>query len=164
MSKPNAQFIDPRQTGLRGLELKQPLFSPEAIARADQALQSIGGSMQEWLDADIERLQHARVAAEAEDWSPTSIETLAGVAHDIKGMGATYGFPLATQIGASLCRLIETDQGKATAQADPTLVCAHVDALRAAVRDQVKTDGHPVGRALLVALETNVAKLGVAPR
>jgi HPt (histidine-containing phosphotransfer) domain-containing protein len=164
MTKPRAQFIDPRQTGLRGLDLKQPVFSPEAIARADQALQSIGGSMQEWLDADIERLQQARLAAEAEAWSTGALEQMAGVAHELKGMGATYGFPLVTQIGASLCRLIETESGKAVAQADPSLVCAHVDALRAAVRDQIKTDGHPVGRALLVALETHVAKLGVAPR
>lgn len=164
MTKPRAQFIDPRQAGLRGLELKQPLFSADAIARADQALQSIGGSMQEWLDADIERLQQARLSAEADAWSADALEKVAGVAHELKGMGATYGFPLVTQIGASLCRLIETESGKAVAQSDPTLVCAHIDALRAAVRDQVKTDGHPVGRALLAALETKVAKLGVAPR
>lgn len=164
MSKPSAQFIDPRQAGLRGLDLKQPVFSPEAIARADQALQSIGGSMQEWLDADVDRLQQARAAAEAQAWRHDALEKIGGVAHELKGMGATYGFPLVTQIAASLCRLIETDSGKAIAQADPTLVCAHIDALRAAVRDQVKTDSHPVGRALLTALETHVAKLGVAPR
>jgi hypothetical protein len=44
------------------------------------------------------------------------------------------------------------------------LVIAHIDALRAAVRDEVKDDQHPVGRALLLALETRVERLGVAPR
>ena len=163
MSKP-AEFIDPRTKGLRGLELRQPVFSPEAVERADNALKAMSGSMQEWLDADIERLQNARAEAEAAQWSFASLDKLGGVAHDIKGMGTTYGYPLVTQIGASLCRLIETESGKGLAQHDPTLVIAHIDALRAAVRDQVKDDQHPVGRALLLALQTRVERLGVAPR
>jgi hypothetical protein len=43
-------------------------------------------------------------------------------------------------------------------------VCAHVDALRAAARDKIRDAAHPVGRALLNALETHVERLGVAPR
>lgn len=164
MTKRAAEFIDPRTKGLRGLELKQPVFSPEAIERADNALKAMSGSMQEWLNADMERLQGARAEAESANWSFSALAKLCGVAHDIKGLGTTYGYPLATQIGASLCRLIETESGKALAQHDPTLVMAHVDALRAAVRDQVTTDQHPVGRALLLALETRVERLGVAPR
>ncbi|GIK48211.1 MAG: Hpt domain-containing protein [Hyphomonadaceae bacterium] len=164
MSDSSAKFIDPRSLGLRGLELRKPLFDEAALQRADAALQSMGASMVEWLDADISRLQQARAAAEAENWSTPSLETLHGAAHDIKGMGATYGFPIVTQIAASLCRLIETDAGKAVAQHDPTLVRAHVDALRAAVRDRIQDTRHPVGEALLQTLEQQVERLGVAPR
>ena len=78
-------------------------------------------------------------------------------------MGGAYGFPLVTQIAASLCRLIETDAGKFAAQRNPGLVTAHVDALRAAVRDRITTVEHPVGRALVSALEAQVEQLGVAP-
>jgi hypothetical protein len=163
MTKP-AEFIDPRTKGLRGLALRQPVFSPEAVERADGALKAMGESMHEWLDADIERLNVARQEAEAAKWSFAALAKLAGVAHELKGMGTTYGYPLVTQIGASMCRLIETESGKALAQHDPTLVIAHVDALKAAVRDHVKDDQHPVGRALLLALETRVERLGVAPR
>lgn len=164
MTKPTAQMINPRDAGLRGLDLKRPLFDEEAIARADNTLHAMSDSMVQWLDADLERLQHARLAAEQACWSHAALETLARVAHDLKGMGGTYGFPLVTQIAASLCRLIETEAGKNVAQADPSLVRAHVDALRAAVRDRIKTDGHPVGRALVHALEAQVSRLGVAPR
>jgi hypothetical protein len=38
-----------------------------------------------------------------------------------------------------------------------------VDALRAIVRDGVKSSGDPMGRALLQALEQQVDALGVAP-
>ena len=164
MTKPTAQMINPRDAGLRGLDLKRPLFDEDAVARADNTLKAMGDSMVQWLDADVERLQKTRLAAEAAQWSHDALETLGRVAHDLKGMGGTYGFPLITQIAASLCRLVETEAGKNVAQADPSLVRAHVDALRAAVRDRIKTDGHPIGRALVHALEAQVAKLGVAPR
>jgi hypothetical protein len=60
--------------------------------------------------------------------------------------------------------MIETDAGKALAQRDPSLARAHVDALRASVRDGISSADHPMGRAVLKALEARVAELGVAPR
>jgi hypothetical protein len=42
-------------------------------------------------------------------------------------------------------------------------VTAHIHALRAAVRDRIATAEHPVGRALIGALEAEVERLGVAP-
>lgn len=159
MAKP-AQFIMPPN---RVHDLKHPLFDERAIARADSTLEALSDSLEDWLEQDIHRLQNARLASERAHWSVASLETLMTAAHDLKGMGATYGFPLATRLAASLCRLIETDAGKALVQADPTLVCAHVDAIRAAVRERMCDDNNPVARALLNTLETSVANLGVAP-
>lgn len=164
MTKPRVEMIDPRDVGLRTLDLKLPVFDPNALARVDKTLEALGGSMEQWLDADLERLHIARQLAERTHWAHPSLEAIAGAAHDLKGIAATYGYPLAGQIAASLCRLIETSDGKAQAQRDPKLACAHLDALRAVVRDGVRTDAHPVGRALLGALETQVDRLGVAPR
>lgn len=164
MAERSAQMIDPRSAGLRGLELKRPLFDADAIIRADNTLKAIGGSMIEWLDADIERLQQARLAADAAAWSRHSIDPIFNAAHDLKGMGATYGFPIVTQLAASLCRLVETDAGKTEAMRDPALTCAHIDALRAVVRDDVRDTKHVIGAALLRALEQKVESLGVAPR
>lgn len=164
MSKPAVQTIDPRDVGLRTLDMKQPVFSPEAISRADETLRAMAGSMQQWIDADIVQLQDLRIAAEGAHWNAASVDALMGAAHDLKGLGATYGYPLVTQIAASLCRLTETDAGKATVARDPTLARAHVDALRAVVRDEIRSDDHPIGRAVKQTLENEVAKLGVAPR
>jgi hypothetical protein len=159
-----AEFIDPRETGMRTLELKKPIFDAGAVARADDALRAMGDELQAWLDADVERLQAARLRADAARWSILSQEDVHGIAHDLKGLGATYGSVLATQIAASLCRLIETDAGKALAERDPGLARAHIDALRASLRDGIRSSDHPVGNALLRALEDRVAELGVAPR
>lgn len=159
-----AEIIDPRKLGLRTANMKKPVFDADAVARADQALEALGEELQAWLDADVERLQAARLRADAARWSMLSQEDVHAIAHDLKGLGATYGSMLATQIAASLCRLIETDGGKALAQRDPALARAHIDALRASARDGIRSADHPIGRAVLQTLETRVAELGVAPR
>jgi len=163
MNKPKVEFIDPREVAPHGARVDKPVFDDRAVSRADEALKAMSGAFDEWLDADIGKLQAARLAAENAHWSHEALSGLHGAAHDVKGMGATYGYPLATQIAASLCRMIETDAGKAAAKRLPSLVAAHVDALRAIVRDGVKSSGDPMGRALLQALERQVDALGVAP-
>lgn len=163
MTKPKAQLIDPREYERRPLDLKAPVFDANAIARAEEALKALSGSFQEWLEADVANLQTARAAGDIEGWSDEHLDAVFSIAHDIKGLGATYNYPLATQIAASLCRLIETDAGKVEARRDPSLLRAHVDAVRAAARDQIKSAENPVGRALLHTLEARVRDLNVAP-
>lgn len=162
--KGKAQVIDPREAGHQPLKLTQPIFTDEAMARADKALEAMSGSFEQWLDGDIANLQAARLGCVDASWSDVSLDTLWRAAHDLKGMGGTYGYPIVTQLAASLCRLVETDEGKTAARANPNLINAHVDGLRAAVRDRIATDAHPVGRALVQALEAQVGRLGVAPR
>ncbi|MGD9980979.1 MAG: hypothetical protein AB7H66_12865 [Hyphomonadaceae bacterium] len=159
-----AELIDPRDHGLRTIQLKKPIFDAGAIARADEALEAMGEDMAAWLRADVDRLQAARLRADAVGWNVSSQEDVYAISHDLKGLGATYGSLLATAIAASLCRLIETDAGKILAQRDPSLARAHIDALRASVRNGINSTDDPIGRSVLQALETRVAALGVAPR
>lgn len=158
-----AVLIDPKDTGRRTLDLKPPVFDANAVARADSALKAMSGQFQQWLEEEIARLQAARQSAAFARWSDSGLEELHGCAHDLKGLGATYEFPIITQLAASLCRLIETPEGKAAARREPNLVEAHVDAIRASARDDIRTNEHPVGRILLAALEARVDALGVAP-
>lgn len=158
------QIIDPRDMGRRQIDLTQPVFDADAVARADHAMRAMSPSFEQWLDADVEKLQTARVEAKHEDWSDASLETLMRAAHDLKGMGGSYGYPLVTRIAASLCRLIETDEGKKAARALWCLIDAHVDGIRVVARSRIATDATPLARELVVSLETRVAELGVAPR
>jgi hypothetical protein len=65
MAKSNVELIDPTEMGRRVLELKRPVFDDAALARADEAMQSMSSSFPEWLDAEIAKLQAARVAADS---------------------------------------------------------------------------------------------------
>lgn len=130
-------------------------IDPSAIAKAEAALKSLSGNFAQWLSEEVVKLDAARQRVRDEGVTADTMETLYLRAHDLKGLGTTYEFPLITRIGASLCRLID-DKDKRLAVSLP-LVDAHIDAIKAAVRDSIKTDDHPVGRILIEELERKVA-------
>lgn len=130
-------------------------IDPSAIAKAEAALKSLSGNFAQWLSDEIVKLDAARQRVHDEGVSADTMETLYLRAHDLKGLGTTYEFPLITRIGASLCRLID-DKDKRLTVSMP-LVDAHIDGIKAAVRDDIKTDDHPVGRVLIEELERKVA-------
>jgi hypothetical protein len=133
-------------------------IDPNAIAKAEAALKSLSGNFAQWLSDEVVKLDAARQRVRDEGVSAETMETLYLRAHDLKGLGTTYEFPLITRIGASLCRLID-DKEKRLSVSLP-LVDAHIDAIKAAVRDDIKTDDHPVGRILIEELERKVAAAG----
>ncbi len=130
-------------------------IDPSAIAKAEAALKSLSGNFAQWLSEEVIKLDAARQLVRDDGVTAETMETLYLRAHDLKGLGTTYEFPLITRIGASLCRLID-DKDKRLTVSLP-LVDAHIDAIKAAVRDSFKTDDHPVGRILIEELERKVA-------
>ena len=134
-------------------------IDPAAIAKAEAALKSLSGNFSQWLNDEVIKLEGARQRVKTEGMNPETMEFLYLRAHDLKGLGTTYEFPLITRIGASLCRLID-DKDKRM-QAPIALIDAHIDAIKAAVRDDIKTDEHPVGKILIEALESKVRETGL---
>ncbi|WP_233346953.1 hypothetical protein [Hyphobacterium sp. CCMP332] len=78
-------------------------------------------------------------------------------AHDLRGMGTTYKFPIITRMAGSLSKLIESEEKRAIAPAK--LALAHTSAIRAALRQDIRDEKNPVGRALATELETQVLDL-----
>lgn len=134
-------------------------IDPSAIAKAEAALKSLSGNFSQWLNDEVTKLEAARQRVKSEGMTSETMECLYLRAHDLKGLGTTYEFPLITRIGASLCRLID-DKDKRM-QAPMALIDAHIDAIKAAVRDEIKTEEHPVGKALIQALEARVTETGL---
>jgi len=131
-------------------------FDADALARAEAALKSLSSEFEKWMGDEVVRLTAARLAARQTNYAEPAMLALYSSAHDIKGLGATYDYPLATLIAASLCKLIETPAGRDRARTRTAVVEAHVDAIRAAYSAQIKTNDHPVGRELLAELNRQV--------
>jgi hypothetical protein len=151
-----ADVTAPRST-LRDKLGPPPTFDAKALARAETALQALSGEFETWMAQEVDRISAARQRARETGFADAELAQIFACAHDIKGLGSTYEYPLATLIAASLCRLVETPAARTRAQGRPEIVEAHIDAIRAAVSAGVKTREHPVGRELLAALEMQVS-------
>lgn len=129
-------------------------IDPSVIAKAEAALKSLSSNFSEWLQDEITKLDAARARIRAEGWKTETAENLYLRAHDLKGLGATYEFPLITRLAASLCKMI--DDPATRLKAPLPILDAHIDAIRACVRDNIRDDSNPVGKMLAEELERNV--------
>jgi len=80
---------------------------PDPVASAEQALTELSGQFRGWMDDEYRLLEEARQSVHSQGLTETSLEVLFRAAHDIKGQGTTLGYPLAADVAASLCRVIE---------------------------------------------------------
>jgi hypothetical protein len=128
-----------------------------AIAKAEEALKAMSAQFGQWLQDEIVKLDAAQAAIRTQGLTQETAEGLYFRAHDLKGLGSTYQYPIVTRMAGSLCKLLD-DPAKRT-EAPIVLLDAHIDAIKAVVRDEIQTDEHPVGRELAETLEARVAEL-----
>jgi hypothetical protein len=131
-------------------------IDPAAIAKAEAALKGLSSNFAEWLQDEIVKLDAARARIKAEGWNAETAEALYLRAHDLKGLGSTYEFPLITRIAGSLCKMI--DDAESRLKAPMHIIDGHIDAIRACVRDSIKDDLNPIGKMLAEELEGQVKK------
>ena len=129
-------------------------IDPAALAKAEAALKGLSDNFGQWMEDELTKLAAARERIRNEGYNAETGENLYFRAHDLKGLGATYGFPLVTRIAGSLCRLI--DDPATRLRAPPVLLEAHIDAINASVRGKICDADHPVGKTLVEELERRV--------
>lgn len=144
------------------------------LARAEAAVADLAKSYVGWAMADVEKctgyLTTARAIAPAGDLAEgavddrmIAVQALYAVAHNIKGQGSSFGFPLMTRLGDSLCRLTRTK--RPVPDADLNVIQAHLDAMRLVLVQGIRGDGGALGDKLAQRLETMVTEiLGPSPK
>jgi chemotaxis protein histidine kinase CheA len=130
-------------------------LNPDALAKAEAALKGLSASFGQWLENEVTKLEAARAAIAARGMSSETADQLYIHAHDLKGLGTTYGFPLITRVAGSLCKLM-CDR-EARPHIPVALLDAHLEAIRTIIRDDMRDPEHPAGVALAAGLELQVA-------
>lgn len=86
-----------------------------------------------------------------DDENPAALtEEMHALAHNIRGMGSSFGFPLMTRVGTTLCtylRALDDDQ-----QAVPDVVTAHLKAMDTILGNRIHGEGGDEGQALISRL------------
>jgi chemotaxis protein histidine kinase CheA len=126
-------------------------LDPAAVARAEAALKSLEGNFNQWLNDEIAKLEAARTQVTEAGQTAETMEALYLRAHDLKGLGGTYGYPTITRIASLLCARI-ADKAQRL-QAPLTVIDAHIEAIKTVVRDGIKGEDHPEGLRLIGDLE-----------
>ena len=131
-------------------------FDASAIARAEQAMAAMSNQFAGWLDEELVKLEAAHQAVSAPNSGEAELEVFYRRAHDLKGLGTTYGYPIVSQFAGSLCKLLDSPQARV--KAPRQILDGHVAAIVASVKQKITTSDHPIGKALLMELQGQVNK------
>lgn len=134
-------------------------LDPDALARAEAAVDALTGDYLGWVSKDVVALAQAVAAlasAPPEQWRHCAAAVF-DIAHDIKGQGTTFGYPLVSCLAQAACDLVRD----ATAP-EPGL-SGRLEELAAAMAEVVAArlsgDGGRAGRDLLTKLKVNAPGL-----
>ena len=122
-----------------------------AIESAEAAIAELATDYPQRAGEKIAELERTFAALPDSGETRDSLDALFATAHEVRGEGGTFGFPLATAIASNLCAILEDK-----AQADATLreaIRVHIDSLKLVVSQPIKGDGGAQGAELLAGLQ-----------
>jgi len=135
------------------------LTDPGLLVRAEAKVADLAEDYRNWVQTDLDQLEariaQVAVAADAAERART-LRSAYVIAHDIKGQGTTFDYPLVTHVAHSLCRYIEK-----TVDLDRTdlkIATAHMGALRAILSNEVRGDGGALGQQVVDGLTQMVSR------
>lgn len=130
----------------------------QAIMRALNAAEDLMGEYQGWAVDDLEALwQEFIEVAKTGNVGTDKIEDMFNKAHEIRGQGGTFGFPLVSTIGDSLCKFMD---GRAhLAGVELEVIKVHILAMKAVFRQGLQGDQKALAGDLRELLEMLRAKV-----
>jgi hypothetical protein len=130
------------------------------LARAQAAVADLAKSFEVSAVVDLDRCAaFLKTARENPAGRVDAVKEIYGIAHNLKGQGSSFGYPLITRIGQSLCML--TRPQRAFFDADLGIVQGHLDAIRLILAKEIKGAGGEAGDKLAARLETLVGRTTV---
>ena len=140
---------------ISGLGQTGPLaIDPEIMMAAEQQLDRMESDYADWVKTSLQQLITAFRQAEAEEIPKkrsTMVLQINRLAHELRGQGSTFGYPLITVFGESLYE-------STLKPGDPSdqlmsFIRSHIDGINAVIRERIKGTGGEVGGELIHSME-----------
>jgi CheY-like chemotaxis protein len=133
-------------------------FDPLVIQAAEAKVQELVGDYSVWVQRYVEQISEAyRGLCRGQGAPHKHLMTIHSVAHELRGQGNIFDYPLISAFGKTLCEAT-TDSNAEITEKRLKLLEAHIDGIRLVFNNQVRGDGGEVGAALLKDIETAVKK------
>jgi len=126
-------------------------ISSEALAKAAEALEELAEDYPDWVSGLISKLaeKHGR-CVDTPEKRREFFEEINRIAHDMRGQGGTFGYPLITDFADSLESFTMIKTGITDNMVE--LVKAHVDSMRVVIKNRIKGEGGEKGAQLKQSL------------
>lgn len=142
-----------RAAGPNGLTREQ------ALSRAEEVVRNRA--------TEFHQVSIAAIAMLADFWHKTEknpagmdekdIRQLAKMSHDLKGQGATFGYPMVTDVAASLFKILDRPPLKSPQFKE--VINVHVSTLQVIIAHNMRGDGGAAGQALLKGVAAATQKV-----
>ena len=128
-----------------------------ALDAANAALSKMAEDYPDWVSKHIEELRthHARCVDTPAD-RVRRFAMMREIAHDMKGQGGTFGYPLITAFSSSLYDCVGPRSGMTDDHIE--IVKSHIDSMAAVIKDRVKGNGGDIGKALTAGLKEAIER------
>jgi CheY-like chemotaxis protein len=140
-----------------GQESTPFVIDESLLEAAAEEIISMESDYADWVKDTVNSLRAAHLALKEQPknhWKYFGI--INSLAHELRGQGSTFGYPLVTQFGKSLFNYtkikVEPDEKFIE------LIHAHIESIQAIVRERIKGDGGEVGRIIVQTLNTAKTK------
>jgi chemotaxis protein histidine kinase CheA len=121
------------------------------------AIQGLKGDFEVQAKEDVAKLVVAATALLRAPNDQEKRQTVYMLAHELRGQGGSFGYPLVTRFGDQLCRYLDAaDILDAKAL---VVVKAAADAMAVVINNGVSGDGGDTGRQLVAMLDKVVAQV-----
>jgi hypothetical protein len=123
-----------------------------AVREAETALVGMRASIDQYIDAELDRLQQAAAALSDGFAGQDEVEALYRPASGLRDVGSTAGFELMTEVARNLCEVLEAVQAGAECSYD--VIECHVAAIQVSRQESYRGAGLEGAAALVAGLKT----------
>lgn len=139
---------------------EMPKLDIEVLNKVQEKISEMSGDYSTWVADEIRKLDEALTKLkEPEANLRVLIARINRGAHEMRGQGGIFGYPLITEFSKSLF-LTTNRHYQALSDNEYELLKAHIDAIKVVISEKVEGDGGETGRALLNGLQAAIKKYG----
>ncbi|MDA1089961.1 MAG: Hpt domain-containing protein [Proteobacteria bacterium] len=114
----------------------------QAILRALNATENLSEAYQGWAVDDLQDLWRAFQESASDEGA--EVRKMFNIAHEVRGQGGSFGFPLITSISDSLCKVLEPRTS--LTRRDMEVIRIHILAMKAVFHQGLKGDSGNAGK------------------
>lgn len=131
-------------------------INADTIRRAEEAVSKLSEQYRDWVRGDLAKLRDCMASAGGGgEARAAAYKEVRHIAHDLRGQGATFGYPLVSRLAQSISQTLKE---RAADDDSDAVLSAHFDALAQVIEKDVADAGSAAAKEIIATLETAIGR------